>query len=53
MGVSDAINKQREKPDEDEVLCAMAHYSEQLYGCQAIRLTSVFAINIALEMAYL
>lgn len=53
MGISDAINKQREKSDEDTVLCAIAHYSEQLGGCQAIRLTSVFAKNIALETAYL
>lgn len=51
MGISDALNKQREKSDEDEVLCARARYSAPLGGCQAIRLASVFAINIALEMA--
>lgn len=53
MGISDAINKQREKSDEDKVLCAIAGYSEQLWCCQAIRLASVFAISIALEMVYL
>lgn len=53
MGISDALNKQREKSDEDKVLCAIAHYSEQLRGCQAIRLASVFAIRIALEMVNL
>lgn len=53
MGISDALNKRREKSDGDEVLCAIARYSEQLWGSQAIRLALAFAISILLEMAYL
>lgn len=53
MGISDPLNKQRKKSDEDKVLYAITHYSEPFWGCQAIRFASVFAINIALEMDYL